>query len=406
MNLSYFLARRISTGQSSGLAAAIHTIAMATLSIGLAASIVSFLIMEGFESTVKNRVYSFSANLLITKLTFSNSMEEQPIDFNIPLVREPTQFANVRHVQEYGHKTGLVKSHEDVLGVIVKGIGRSFDQEAFSGNLVEGRFLHFPDSGYSHEILLSRVIANKINAHTGEEVTVHFVQDPPRFRRLMVAGIYETNLSDYFDNKFILGDIRLIQRLNDWPDSVAGGLEVFVRDMNKVDETYEAIGRAMDFDLLVERVSDKFVQVFEWLALVSRQVKILLGVILVVVCVNMISVILILVMERTQMIGLLKAMGSTERIIRSVFVYQGVRLIVRGLLLGNAIGLGLCFLQDRFKLVTLNAHDYYMNYVPIAWNWSMVLYLNLLMFVVVTIVLWIPTAFISRINPIKAMRFD
>jgi lipoprotein-releasing system permease protein len=406
LNLSYFLARRISSGQGSGLAAAIHTIAMATLSVGLAASIVSFLIMEGFESTVKNRVYSFSANLLVTKLTFSNSMEEQPIDFNIPLVRNPTQFANVRHVQEYGHKTGLVKSREEVLGVIVKGIGRSFDQEAFSGNLVEGRFLHFPDSGYSHEILLSRVIANKINAHTGDEVTVHFVQDPPRFRRLMVAGIYETNLSDYFDNKFILGDIRLIQRLNDWPDSVAGGLEVFVRDMNKVDETYEAIGRAMDFDLLVERVSDKFIQVFEWLALVSRQVKILLGVILVVVCVNMISVVLILVMERTQMIGLLKAMGSTERTIRSVFVYQGVRLIVRGLLLGNAIGLGLCFLQDRFKLVTLNPHDYYMNYVPIAWNWSMVLSLNLLMFVVVTIVLWIPTAIISRINPIKAMRFD
>ncbi len=406
MNLSYFLARRISTGQSSGLAAAIHNIAMATLSIGLAASIVSFLIMEGFESTVKNRVYSFSANLLITKLTFSNSMEEQPIDFNIPLVRNPTQFANVRHVQEYGHKTGLVKSKEDVLGVIVKGIGRSFDQEAFAGNLVEGRFLEFPDSGYSREIVLSRVIASKINAHTGDEVTVHFVQDPPRFRRLTVAGIYETNLSDYFDNKFILGDIRLIQRLNDWPDSVAGGLEVFVRDMNKVDETYEAIGRAMDFDLLVERVSDKFIQVFEWLGLVSRQVNILLGVILVVVCVNMISVILILVMERTQMIGLLKALGSTERVIRSVFIYQGVRLILRGLLLGNAIGLGLCFLQDQFKIVTLNPHDYYMNYVPIAWNWSMVLTLNLLMFAVVTIVLWIPTAIISRINPIKAMRFD
>jgi lipoprotein-releasing system permease protein len=406
LNLSYFLAKRISSGHKSGLASAIYTIAIATLSIGLAASLIAFLIMEGFQSTVKNRVYSFSANILVTKLTLSNSMEEQPIDINIPLFRDPGQFPNVRHVQEFSHKTGLIKSADDVLGIVLKGVGRTFDQQAFGDNLVEGRFLTFPDSGYSREVVVSRAIANKIKIKTGDEIMVHFFQDPPRFRRLLVTGIYETNLSDYFDNKFILGDLRLIQRLNDWPDSVAGGLEVFVNDVDKVDETYTQIGEAMDFDLLTEKVSDKFIQVFEWLGLVSRQVKILLGVILIVVCVNMISVVLILVMERTQMIGLLKAMGSTERTIRSVFVYQGINLIFRGLLLGNVIGLGLCFLQDQFKWITLNPRDYYMSYVPVAWDWSMVLFLNALMFVVVSIVLWVPTAIISRIAPIKAIRFD
>lgn len=406
MNLSYFLARRITVGHKSGLASAIYTIAIATLSIGLAASIVAFLIMEGFEQTVKNRVYSFSANILVTKLSLSNSMEEQPIDVNIPLFRDPSQFPNVRHVQAFGYKTGLVKTDEDVLGIVLKGVGRDFDQQAFAGNLVDGRFLNFPDSGYSKEIVVSRTIANKIRVKTGDEVTIHFFQDPPRFRRLTVAGIYETNLSDYFDNKFIIGDLRLIQRLNDWPDSVAGGLEVYVNDLNKVDETYEAIGTSMDFDLLIEKVSDRFVQVFEWLGLVSRQVNILLGVILIVVCVNMISVILILVMERTQMIGMLKALGSTERTIRTVFVYQGINLVFRGLLLGNVIGLGLCFLQDRFKIVTLNARDYYMSYVPIAWDWTIVLFLNVLIFAVVALVLWVPTAIISRISPIKAIRFD
>ncbi len=406
MNLSYFLAKRISSGHKSGLASAIYTIAIATLSIGLAASLVAFLIMEGFQSTVKNRVYSFSANILVTKLTLSNSMEEQPIDINIPLFRDPGQFPNVRHVQEFSHKTGLIKSADDVLGIVLKGVGRTFDQQAFGDNMVEGRFLTFPDSGYSREVIVSRAIANKIKIKTGDEIAVHFFQDPPRFRRLLVTGIYETNLSDYFDNKFILGDLRLIQRLNDWPDSVAGGLEVFVNDVDKVDETYTQIGEVMDFDLLTEKVSDKFIQVFEWLGLVSRQVKILLGVILIVVCVNMISVVLILVMERTQMIGLLKAMGSTERTIRSVFVYQGINLIFRGLLLGNVIGLGLCFLQDQFQWITLNPRDYYMSYVPVAWDWSMVLFLNALMFVVVSIVLWVPTAIISRIAPIKAIRFD
>ena len=362
--------------------------------------------MEGFESTVKNRIYSFSANIIVTKLSLSNSMEEQPIDINIPLFRDPAGFPNVRHVQEFGHKTGLIKSDEEVLGIILKGVGRSFDQEAFSGNLVEGTFLHFPDSGYSREIVVSRSIANKIKVKAGDEITIHFFQDPPRFRKLKVAGVYETNLSDYFDNKFIIGDLRLIQRLNDWPDSLAGGLEVYVTDMKKVDEAYQLIGESMDFDLFVEKVSDKFIQVFEWLGLVSRQVKILLGVILVVVCVNMISVILILVMERTQMIGLLKAMGSTGRTIRSIFVYQGINLILRGLIFGNIIGLGLCFLQDKFKFIKLNARDYYMSYVPISWDWTMIVFLNILIFVVVSLVLWVPTAIISRISPIKAIRFD
>jgi len=406
LNLSYFLSKRISTGHKSGLASAINAIAIATLSIGLAASIVSFLIMEGFQSTVKNRVYSFSANILVTKLTLSNSMEEQPIDVNIPLFRNPTQFSNVRHVQEFSHKTGLIKSDGEVLGIVLKGVGRTFDQQTFSENMVAGNFLNFPDSGYSREVVVSRIIANKMRLNPGDEITVHFFQDPPRFRRLTVSGVYETNLSDYFDNKLIIGDLRLIQRLNDWPDSVAGGLEVFVKDVQQVDATYAQIGESMDFDLLTEKVSDKFVQVFEWLGLVSRQVNILLGVILIVVCVNMISVVLILVMERTQMIGMLKALGSTERTIRSVFVYQGINLILRGLLLGNIIGLGLCFLQDRFKLIPLNPHDYYMSYVPIAWDWPMIVSLNVLMFAVVTVVLWVPTTIISRIAPIKAIRFD
>ncbi len=406
MNLSYFLAKRISRGQKGAFASTIHTIAVATLSIGLAASIVSFLIMEGFQTTVKNRIYSFSANILITKLSLNNSMEEQPFDFNIALYKHPEEYELVQHVQEYSHKAGLIKSPDDVLGIVFKGVGKSFDQKAFQANIIEGEFFHFPDSGYSHEVVLSRVIADKINAKRGDEITVHFFQEPPRFRKLKVSGIYETNLSDYFDDKIIIGDLALIQRLNDWPDTVAGGLEVYVKDLDRVDEVYHEIGERMDYDLFVEKVSDKFVQVFEWLGLVSRQVKILLGVILIVVCTNMISVILILVMDRTQMIGLLKAMGARDGLIRSVFVYQGINLVTKGLFFGNVIGLGLCYLQDTFKFIKLNPHDYYMSYVPIGWDWAMVMVLNVLMFSLVSVVLLLPTAIVSRINPIKAIRFD
>jgi lipoprotein-releasing system permease protein len=162
----------------------------------------------------------------------------------------------------------------------------------------------------------------------------------------------------------------------------------------------------MDFDLNIERVSDRYLQVFEWLNLLSRQVNILLGIILTVVCVNMISIVLILVMERTQMIGMLKALGASDKMIRSVFIYQGVQLIMKGLIFGNLLGLGICFLQYQFKVIKLNPHDYYMSFVPISWHWEIVGLLNLLVFIVVTVVLLLPTMIITRINPIKAIRFD
>lgn len=455
MNLSYFISKRIRQAQANSFSSIIHKIAIASIAIGLAAAIVSFLIMQGFQSGVKNRIYGFSNHLLITKYTMSNAVEEQPFDFNIELFNNPEQFPFVKHVQEFSHKAGLIKTDDEVMGIVFKGVGKSFNIEQFKESLLEGEFIHFSDSGYSNEVLLSKVIADKINAKTGDNIVVHFFQNPPRFRRLKISGIYETNLSDYFDSKVIIGDIGLVQRLNDWLPNEAGGLEVLVDlnsfnsfqlwrndfgnylariqeaiidnpettnrffgsisalmdykfDFDKVamEESAMQIGESMDYDLYLETVRDKYIQVFEWLDLIKRQVKILLIVILVVVCVNMISVILILVMERTPMVGILKAMGAQDKSIRSVFLYNGMNLITKGLLWGNGVGLGLCFLQDKFKLIALNPHDYYMSYVPIQWSWGTVLILNLIVFFSVLIVLLLPTRFITRINPIQAIKFD
>lgn len=406
MNLGYFISKRISREQRGGFSSITHKIAIVSIAIGLSAAIVSFLIMEGFQETIKNKIYSFSSHMIVTRFTMNNSMEEQPFFYNIDLYKNYKKYGFVDHVQEYSHKAGLIKTDEEVLGIVFKGVGKSFDLNAFNQNMVEGEFLHLPDSNYAFETVISRTIANKIKAKLNDEIIVHFFQNPPRFRKLKVVGIYETNLSDYYDSKVIIGDLRLIARLNDWADSVAGGLEVFVKDPNHIDEAYGAIGEDMDYDLYIEKISDKYVQVFEWLGLISRQVNILLGVILTVVCVNMISVVLILVMERTQMIGLLKSMGAQNRLIRSIFIYNGMNLIAKGLLYGNAIGLGLCYIQFKFRLIQLNPHDYYMSFVPISWDWGMVIFLNLIVFAVVTLVLLVPTAIVSRINPIKAIRFD
>lgn len=363
--------------------------------------------MLGFQETIKDKIYGFTGHLLITKFTMSNAIEEQPMSYHLQLYDDPKQFRHVTHVQEYAHKGGLIKtSTDEVLGVFVKGVGPRFDVEAFGVNMTEGRFIHFPDSAHAGEAVVSRTIADKIEAKVGDDIIIHFFQNPPRFRRLKITGVYETNLSEYFDSRFIIADIRMIQRLNDWADSIAGGIEVFVTNEQHAEEAREEIGESMDFDLSIELVRNKFMTVFEWLNLVSRQVNILLAIILIVVCVNMISIVLILVMERTQMIGVLKAMGAGNGFIRSIFVFNGVNLIFKGLLFGNILGLLACFIQWKFQLVKLNPHDYYMSYVPIGWHWDVVLVLNLLTFAVVTVVLLIPTMAIARINPVKSIRFD
>lgn len=406
MNLSYFISKRISGGYQEGFSSTIHKIAIVSIALGLAASIVSFLIMKGFQETVKEKIYSFSGHILITKFSMNNSTEEQPMDYEIELYKEKEKYPFIRHIQEFAHKVGVVKTDDEALGVLIKGVGKSFDVESFQENIVKGQFIQFRDSGYSSQVVLSKTIASKLKKDVGDEIIVHFFQNPPRFRRLTVTGIYETNLSEYFDSRVILSDIAMIQRLNDWPDSVAGGLEVFVTDPSQIDNAGIAIGEMMDYDLNIERVSDRYIQVFEWLELLSRQVNILLGIILTVVCVNMISIVLILVMERTQMIGMLKALGATTGFIRSIFIYNGVNLILKGLLLGNLFGLGLCFIQDKFKIIELNPRDYYMSFVPISWHWEIVILLNLITLGIVTVILLLPTMAIARITPIKAIRFD
>lgn len=428
-----------------------------TIALGLAAALVSFLIMLGFQKTVKDKVFAFSSHLLVTRYTLSNATEEQPFDFRITLFQKPDTFPFVTRVQPFAHKAGLIKTDDDVLGIIFKGISDRPTGDGLRQSLVEGRFIAFQDSAVSREVMLSRVIADKIKAKVGDAIIVHFLQDPPRSRRLTVVGIYETNLSDYFDSKHVIGDLKLVQQLNGWQPFEAGGLEVrtdleyfpagllrevdyeaywqyhvslidedpqltplqrqveywrtwwrYTFDFDRAALDYQAtlIGQSMDFDLRLETARDKYIQVFEWLGLIGRQVKILLVIILVVVCVNMISVVLILVMERTPMIGMLKAMGGTNRLVRSVFIYNGVSLIVKGLAWGNVIGLGICYVQDRYRVLKLNPHDYYMDYVPVDWHWPTILALNALTLAVVTLVLLVPTALISRIHPIRAIKFD
>lgn len=405
MNLSYFIAKRISFKRTGGFTGTIHRIAVASVAIGIAVSLVSFMILGGFQEKISEKIFSFTGHYQVQKFVSNNAFEESPTSKNSDFYKDYPKNSMISHVQVYAHKPGLLKGDEEVEGVLMKGVGPDFDTVGFQNSINEGRFIQFSDTAASNEILVSRKIADKLKLEVGEKITMYFVQEPPRFRRFEIVGLYETFLEN-FDDKIIIGDIQTIRNLNGWSDDQVGGFEIFVHDNKKLDEMAEPIYNSLDFDLKLIKVTDKYIEIFDWLILLNNNVFIFLGLILFVAAFNMVSILFILIMERTQMIGILKALGSTNKQIRKIFVWNGIRIIGRGLLIGNAIAIAFGLIQDKFRLVALDPESYYMTFVPISWNWPVFFILNAAVLLVTTLVLFIPAMLISNIQPIKAIRFD
>ncbi|MGY6522924.1 MAG: ABC transporter permease [Mongoliitalea sp.] len=405
MNLSYFISKKISFQRAGGFTGTIHRIAVASVAIGLAISMISFMILGGFQQEISQKVYGFTGHFQVTKFMSGNAFEEVPTSIQSDFYKNHSQLPFIERLHGYAHKPGLLKGDDEVEGVLLKGLTSDFDSIAFMSSLVEGRFIQFQDSSASNEIIISKRIANKLLIELGDRITMYFVQDPPRFRRFEIVGVYETLLEN-FDDKIILGDIQTIRNLNGWSEDQVGGFEVFVSSLRNLDAQADDINRSLDFDLKLTDVREKYAEIFDWLSLLNNNVYIFLGLICFVAAFNMVSILFILIMERTQMIGILKALGSRNKQIRRVFIWNGVRIIGRGLLIGNGIALVFGFLQSYFLLIPLDPENYYMNTVPIFWNWPVFLALNAVVLVVTTLVLFIPAIVISNIQPIKSIRFD
>ncbi|MBN7816084.1 ABC transporter permease [Algoriphagus pacificus] len=405
MNLSYFIAKRISFKRAGGFSATIHKIAVGSLAMGIAVSILSFMVLGGFQSTVSDKVYGFTGHYQVQRFTMSNAFEEAPFSLKSDFVQEYGQLPFVERIQSFAHKAALIKGENEVEGILVKGVGKDFDTLAFKKYIKEGRLLKIPETGTSNEVMLSKVIANKLLLKVGDKVTLYFVQDPPRFRRVEVVGIFETYLEN-FDEKIVIGELQTIRNLNDWGEDQVGGLEVFVEDSKKIASYTPQLEDIMDFDLKLIASKDKFLEIFDWLTLLDTNVYVFVGLIAFVAIFNMGAILFILIMERTQMIGLLKAMGAANKQIRRIFFWNGMNILARGLLIGNAIGFGFGILQDNFKLIPLDPASYYMSYVPIEWNWPIFIYINLGITLLTALVLFIPVMVISRVDPIKSIRFD
>ena len=406
MNLSYFISKRISEKGTNSFSGMIHKIAIASIGIGLGIMIISFLILKGFQLKIQDKIISFGGHLQITKFTLSRSYEEDPISSQLALFHDYSGYEYIDHIQEFAHIAGLLKANEEVMGVRMKGVSNTFDLSKFEQNIIHGEFPELSGEKTSLDIMISQNIADKLDLNVGDNTLLYFpTQNPPRVRKLNISGIYETGMED-FDEMIILGDIRLIQRINNWPDTLVGGFEIFLNDFNKAEQYQVELEDVIGYELYIEKINDKYVEIFDWLSLLNRNVVIFLSLTLFVACFNMVSILLILIMERTQMIGVFKALGAANKLIRRIFIYNGIRLIAKGLLLGNLIGTTFGFLQSKFKFLTLDPKSYYMEFVPIEWNWGIIIILNVLTFIMVSLVLTIPTMIISKISPIKSIRFD
>jgi lipoprotein-releasing system permease protein len=373
--------------------------------MGLAVSLLAFMVLGGFQRNVSEKVYGFTGHFQVQRFTMSNAFEEAPFSLNSDFAQNYSKLPYIEKLQSFAHKAALIKGETEVEGILMKGVGKDFDTLAFQKYIVEGRMIAIPDSGTSNEVMLSRVIANKLLLKVGDKMTLYFVQDPPRFRRVELVGIFETYLEN-FDDKIVIGELQTIRNLNGWTEDQVGGLEIFVDDYKKVSSYLPDIENSMDFDLKLIDSQDKFLEIFDWLKLLDTNVYVFIGLIGFVAIFNMGAILFILIMERTQMIGLLKALGARNKQIRSIFFWNGMNILGRGLLIGNMIGLGFGFLQDQFKLIPLDAASYYMNYVPIDWNWPVFIAINFGIALLTAMVLWIPVLVISRLDPIKSIKFD
>ncbi|MFL5727919.1 MAG: ABC transporter permease [Cytophagaceae bacterium] len=405
MNLYYFISKRINKSRKGSFSSVVGVIATWSIMFGIAVMIISFSILEGFKNKIQNKIFSFGSHMQVTKYDLHKSYEESPLSTRTDLFMHPEKVSEISHIQAYSMKPGLLKTKEEVMGVVMKGVGRDFGLDRFRENIVEGSFIEFKDSTYSQDILISKKIADKMRLKTGDSVLMFFVQYPPRFKKLAIKGLYETGLEE-LDDQVIIGDLRLNQNLNNWSDTLVGGYEIYIDNFARLDEVSQKVFEEMDYDMQLEKINDKYLQIFDWLMLLRRNVRIFLVLILLVACLNMMSTIFIMIMERTNMIGLLKALGARNGQVHAIFLFNGMAIILKGMLYGNIIGLGFCALQYYFKIIPLDPENYYMSSVPIEWNWLSVLLLNVLILVMISLVLVLPVVIISRISPIKSIKFN
>ena len=413
MSLEYFIAKRIHFQQGkknvSRPAVRIATIGIA---LGLAVMLISVAVVVGFKQEIRNKTIGFGGHIQITNLDNNNTYEMNPIKVDNTLMNKIAAVDGVRHVQRFATKPGIIKTDTDFQGIVMKGIDKGFDWNFFKSNLVEGNLIDLSGDAPSNQVVLSKYLANLLGLKLGDSFFTYFIQDQIRARKFKITGIYSTNFVEY-DKLIILADMRQVQQLNGWSTDSISGLEVLITDFNRLDEVGDAVygvtgnkfndkGNAYS----TQTIKQTNPQIFSWLDLLDMNVWVILFLMLSVAGFNMISGLLILILERTNMIGILKSLGSTDWSVRKIFLYHSFFLIGKGLLWGNIIGLSLCAIQYFTGIIPLDPLSYYTATVPIAFNWLYIVLLNLGTLAASVLMMIGPSYLITKITPAKIIRYE
>ena len=371
--------------------------------------LVSIATTIGLQKKIREKVSAFNGDIIITNFdtNFSND-SQNPISKNQDFYPKFTNIEGIKHVQVSASKGGVIRTETDFEGVVVKGVGDDYNWEYFEDYLIEGNLPNFKND-LNEDILISEYLANRLHLKLGDKVTTFFLNDDvsksPRPRGFIIVGIYNSGFQQ-FDEQFLIADIRHIQRLNKWDDDQIGAFEVFVNDFDQIipigNEVYNETGSTLD----TQTIRQKYASIFEWIDLFDFNVALIIGIMILVAGINMITALLVLILERTQMIGILKALGSSDWSVRKVFLYNAMYLIGVGLFWGNVIGIGLLLIQKYGKVFKLNPDTYYVNEAPVYLSLDYILILNAGTFLLCLLMLLIPSFIIAKISPVKAIRFE
>jgi len=410
LNFELFIAKRIigNKAYKSSVSAPIIKIGIAAIAIGIIVMLIAIATGLGLQQKIRDKVVAFNGHIEITNYDTNASDESQvPISINQEFYPKFNAVEGITHIQGVATKFAVIRTETDFEGVVVKGVGSDYKWDYFKEFLVEGRVPDFSGKR-NEEILISSYLANRLGFKVGDKFQTLFGEDLNKIPRIInyeIVGIYNSGFQE-LDEKFCIADLRHIQRLNKWEADQIGSFEVFIEDFSEIEEKYEEVFKEIPSLLNATPVNQKYYTVFEWIKIFESNINIIIAIMIIVAGINMITTLLVLILERTNMIGILKALGSSNWSVRKIFLYNASYLIGLGLLWGNIIGLGLLFAQKHFKLFPLNPDTYYVSEAPVYLNWDYILILNVGTFVACLLMLLIPSVIISKISPVKAIRFD
>ena len=414
MNFELFLAKRIYFNQQQGKRTTPPAvrIAMIGMALGLAVMILSVAIVIGFKKEVRNKVIGFGSHIQVTNLDNNTSYETQPIAISDALMTQLQTDPTIKHVEAYATKPGILKTDSAFQGIVLKGVDEHFDWSFFQKQMTAGEVFKVMPNQTTTDVIISAALSNKMGLKVGDSFLTYFVQENVRARKFKITGIYDTGFLDY-DNVFVIADIKQVQRLNGWESDQVTGLELFVNDYDALDVTAEEL--YMNLGEQEDRLGNTYYarsiknlnpMIFNWLEVLDINVVFILVLLIAVAGFTMISGLLIIILERTNMIGILKALGQDNESIRKVFLYVAFFLIGKGMLWGNAIGITLCLLQSYFKFITLDPSIYYLHAVPIDLNWLSLILLNVGTLSAAMLMILAPSYVITKISPAKSIRFE